>query len=42
VRSPDDLSTEHLKFAHSALIIHLCAVFGADVASGCVPEAFGS
>ena len=39
---PDGLSAEHLKFAHPSLVIHLCALFRAIVASGRVPDAFGS
>ena len=39
---PDDLSAEHLKFAHPSLVIHLCSLFRAIVVSGRVPDAFGS
>ena len=39
---PDDLSAEHFKYAHPLIIVHLCALFRAMLATSVVPDAFGS
>ena len=39
---PDDLAAEHFKYAHPLIIVHLCALFRAMLATSVVPGAFGS
>jgi len=39
---PDDMSTEHLRYAHPLLIMHLKCLFGLILKHSYVPEMFGS
>jgi hypothetical protein len=39
---PDDLSVEHLLYAHPSLIIHLKLLFSAILSHGVVPDNFGA
>ena len=39
---PDDMSTEHMRYAHPLLIMHLKCLFGLILKHSYVPEMFGS
>jgi len=39
---PDDLSSEHLKYAHALLVVQLCSLFRTMVIHGFVPDKFGN
>jgi len=39
---PDDLSSEHLKYAHPLLVVQLCSLFRTMVIHGFVPDKFGN
>ena len=39
---PDDMSTEHPRYAHPLLIMHLKCLFGVILKHSYVPEMFGS
>jgi len=39
---PDDLSSEHLKYAHPLVVVQLCSLFRTMVIHGLVPDNFGN